>query len=145
MSVTWTFAVAATFAAVAVGAAPQAAAVAPVMSGHYIATATFDTGGQPDNFDLYVTPCGDGCANVALGAPSNPPVQAQLVNGLWTLDTIDAQNCPDGTSVPAALDQFWVWDSNTLAGTERVTNKIAACGNAQGTHWTSKLQLQQAT
>src|ERR1700722_11946064 len=110
MSVTWKFALGATFAAVAVGAAPQAAADAPAMSGHYAVTITLVTGGQPTNFDWYFTPCGDGCANIAGEAPSNPPFgQAQLVNGLWTLEDTAPVACPDGTSVPNATGQTWVW------------------------------------
>jgi hypothetical protein len=146
MSVTCRLAVAATFAAVAVGAAPQAVAGAPEMSGHYTATVTpdFANGPQPQTLDWYFTPCGDGCANIASGAPSNPPGQAQLVNGLWNLRATDSFNCADGSSVPNAIDQNYEWDANTLLGTETVTFQVAACGTAPGTQFLFKLQVQKA-
>jgi hypothetical protein len=148
MSVTWRLAVAATFAAVAVVVAPQAVAVAPEMSGHYTATITPDTtasGPQPQNFDWYVTPCGDTCLNIAVGAASNPPAQAQLINGLWTLDTTNNWNCSDGTTVPNAVDNYYSWDPNTLEGTMQGSFIVAACGSiTPNTLLTYKFQLKQA-
>ena len=78
MNVTRSFAVAATFAAVAVGAAAPASA-APEMSGHYIATETAANGRSTTNH-WYFAPCGDGCASVA------PKVQRLLGGRSWLAD-----------------------------------------------------------
>jgi hypothetical protein len=135
MNVTHSFAIAATFAAVAVGAASPASA-APVMSGHYIGTVTAP-GGQTSTNDFYFTPCGDGCADESGD-------RAMLVNGLWTMDKTDNAVCPDGTRVDSAISAHYAWDPNTLAGTIQDTDQMAACGNPAGFQWTNNLQFRQA-
>jgi hypothetical protein len=101
VNVTRSFAVAATFAAVAVGAASPASA-APEMSGHYTETETAASDRSTTNH-WYFAPCGDGCASVALkGAKAFG--RAQVVGGQWTLDvTGETAMCQDGTQVPDAL------------------------------------------
>jgi len=137
MNVTRSFAIAATFAAVAVGAARPAWAD-QTMSGHYIMTLTTSTA-YSGNQDLYFTPCGDGCATVW---PGN--AQAHLVNGQWTMDGAGPVFCPDNTSVPDALTIHYSWDPNTLAGTARIEYRVAACGQPAGYQQTSNLQFRQA-
>jgi hypothetical protein len=124
MNVMRGFAAAATFAAVAVGAASPASA-APVMSGHYIRTATGPTG-HTFAEDWFFTPCGDGCADM-----SSPSVaggaRAMLVNGQWTMDSLSDVVCKDGTTEGNAANTHYTWDPNTLAGTVQVTQNQPVC------------------
>ena len=143
MNVTRSFAVAATFAAVAVGAATPASA-APEMSGHYTETETA-ANGRSTTDHWYFTPCGDGCASVAIRPDASAPTQARLVNGQWTLDSaVHTLSCADGTVVPNAVSAHYMWDQNTLAGTVQVTYNVAACGHPAGYQNTNNVQLQQA-
>ena len=142
MNVARSFAVAATFTTVAVGAAAPASA-APEMSGHYIETETAANGrSATDNW--YFTPCGDGCESVA---PKGKKAfgQAHLVGGQWTLDvTGETAMCPDGTQVPNALSAHYTWDPSTLAGTVQTTADLAECGDPAGFQVTDNIQLRQA-
>ena len=142
MTVTQAIAAAATFAAVAVGAAIPASA-APEMSGHYIETETAASGrSTTDNW--YFAPCGDGCASVARkGAKAFG--RAQLVGGQWTLDvTGETAMCQDGTQVPNALSAHYTWDPSTLAGTVQTTADAPECGDPAGYQATDNIQLRQA-
>jgi hypothetical protein len=142
MNVTRSFAVAATFAAVAVGAATPASA-APEMSGHYTETETA-ANGRSTTDHWYFTPCGDGCASVARkGAKAFG--QAQLVGGQWKLDvTGEAAMCQDDTQVPNALSAHYTWDPSTLAGTVQTTADAPECGDPAGYQVTDNMQLRQA-
>ena len=142
MDVRRSFAVAATVAAVAVGAATPASA-APEMSGHYIETETAASGRSTTN-DWYFTPCGEGCASVALkGAPAFG--RAQLVGGQWKFDvTGNTAMCEDGTRVPNALSAHYTWDPTTLAGTVQSTADVAECGDPAGYQVSDNIQLRQA-
>ena len=142
MNVTRSFAVAATFAAVAVGAASPASA-APEMSGHYTETETAASDRSTTNH-WYFAPCGDGCASVALkGAKAFG--RAQVVGGQWTLDvTGETAMCQDGTQVPDALSAHYTWDPSTLAGTVQTTADAPECGDPAGYQVTDKIQLRQA-
>ncbi len=142
MNGTRSFATAATFAAVAVGAASPASA-APVMSGHYVETETLPGTGQTATNDWYFTPCGDGCADMS-NTLSGGSGQAMLVNGQWTMDIAMGATCADGTSVPLSLAAHDTWDPNTLAGTAQLTSTKAACGYPVGYTYTNNLQLTQA-
>jgi hypothetical protein len=143
MDVTQSLAVAATFAAVAVGAAAPASA-APVMSGHYIKTET-NPDGQTTTSDWYFTPCGDGCANVSFPGGTPPPSQTHLVNGQWTMDVTGADTtCADNTVHPGTRDSHYTWDPNTLTGTAQVTFTAGVCGLFGGTSSTNNIQLRQA-
>jgi hypothetical protein len=134
--------VAASVVALAVGAAAPASA-APAMSGHYIETSTEPQSGRSTTSDWYFTPCGDGCADM-----SNPATgggsRTMLVNGQWTMDTTGATVCPDGTKVPNAQTVHYTWDPSTLAGTARITEKVATCGASAPESWTNNIQLRQA-
>src|ERR1700756_27925 len=145
MNVTRSFAVAVTFAAVAVGAAtPASAAPAPEMSGHYIETETAATGRSATDH-WYFVPCGDGCASVARkGAKAFG--RAQLVGGQWTLDVKgETAICQDGTQVPDALSAHYTWDPNTLAGTVQTTADAPECGDMAGYLVTDNIQLRQVS
>jgi hypothetical protein len=142
MDVTQSLAVAAAVAAVAVGSAAPASA-APEMSGHYIETETAASGRSTTN-DWYFTPCGDGCASVALkGAPAFG--RAQLVGGQWKIDVTDETAiCQDGTKVPNALSAHYTWDPSTLAGTVQTTADAPECGDPAGYQVTDNIQLKHA-
>jgi hypothetical protein len=142
MNVTRSLAVAAAFAAVAVGAATPASA-APVMSGHYIETETAASGRSTTD-DWYFIPCGDGCASVARkGAPAFG--RAQLVGGQGKIDVTDETAvCPDGTKVSNALSAHYTWDASTLAGTVETTADVSECGDPAGYQVTDNIQLRQA-
>jgi hypothetical protein len=140
MTITRGLAAAATFAAVAVGAAGPTSA-APVMSGHYIETES-GAPGQSTTNDWYLTPCGDGCTSI--NSNGGPVGQAQLVNGQWTMDVTGTAACPDGTRVSNAFSDHYTWDPNTLAGSVRITNTAGACGKPRGDGGTINMQLRQA-
>ena len=137
MTITRGLAATAVLAGIAVGTANTAWAV--TMSGHYIYTSTNPTTNQSRTTDWNFTPCGDGCAFVAIPGGVS---QARLVNGQWTLDaTVDAQ-CTDGTVVREASHNHFTWDPNTLAGTTEVTDTVPACGNPAGYQQVNTLQLK---
>jgi hypothetical protein len=138
MDVTQRFAIAATFAAVAVGTASTAWAD-QTMSGHYIETTTNSAGESVSN-DWYFNPCGDGCADVSRA--SGPMGRAQLVNGQWTLDGTADVKCPDGTVSPGAATTHWTWDPNTLVGTVQSTTN-GVCGRPPG-NVSMNFKLRQA-
>jgi hypothetical protein len=142
MTITESLAVAATFAAVAVGAATPASA-APELSGHYIETETAATGRSTTDH-WYFASCGDGCASVARkGAKAFG--RAQLVGGQWKLDvTGETAICQDGTQVPDALSAHYTWDPSTLAGTVQTTADAPECGDPAGYQVTDNIQLRQA-
>ena len=134
----------ATSAAGCASTAPTAPA-APAMKGHYIETTTNGTSGQTTHNDWYATPCGDGCAEIAVGEPSTPTVQAKMANGQWSMDTVSHEVCADGTAVPEAFSAHYLWDPHTLTGTVRTTNQIAACGDAAGHVGTQNIHLKQVS
>jgi hypothetical protein len=142
LNVPRSFALAATFAAVVVGAASPASA-APEMSGHYVETETAaDSRSATDNW--YFTPCGDGCESVARKGVQAFG-QAHLVGGQWVLDVADeAATCQDNTQVPGALSAHYTWDPNTLAGQVHTTADVAECGVQAGYEITNNIQLRHA-
>ena len=142
MTITRGIAVAATFAAVAVGAASPAWAD-QTMSGHDIETVTDPSSGQSITNDWYFTPCGDGCASIV--SNGSPLGQTRLVNGQWVMD-VDGYpaGCADGSTVPNAATAHFTWDPNTLAGTQQITDKVPVCGNPAGFTLTNNFLLRQA-
>jgi hypothetical protein len=142
MTVTRGIAAAATLAGIAAGTASTAWA-APTMSGHYIATVTTPDG-KTHNHDWYFTPCGNGCASLALTPGGQSWGQAHLANGQWTMEGLADTTCPDGTTVPMSVTAHTAWDANTLAGSRQATNKLAACGQPAGFTYTDTLQLRKA-
>ena len=108
-------------------------------NGHYSFTET-DAAGHAASSDWYVTPCGDGCAAVAL-TPGGPTKQAHLANGQWTLDSTDNLQCDNGSTVPNATTAHFTWDANTLAGTVVSTDVVPVCGEQPGHQETNNMQL----
>jgi hypothetical protein len=128
---------AAMLAGLAVGTASPASAET-TMSGHYTWASTTPTG-RASYGDWYFTPCGYGCAS-ATSTPGGPIVgQARLVNGQWTMDGDWAVGCSDGTTVEDSYVD--TWDQNTLAGTDALIQKVAACGLPAGHQQINTLQL----
>jgi hypothetical protein len=113
------------------------AAAADSLNGHYTETETYPDGHEVQD-DWSITPCGDGCA--AIGDIG----QANLVGGQWTLDGSGGVSCEQGGDTPNAIGFHYSWDPNTLAGTVKITNNEAVCGNPKGYHETHQLQLAQA-
>jgi hypothetical protein len=145
MAITRGFAATVIFAALAVGTASAAWADTPTMSGHYIRTETNPQTGNSTTDDWYITPCGDGCALVAIRPDAPAPSQARLVNGQWTLDSaVHTLICPDGTVSPNAVSAHYTWDPNTLAGTVQLIAQGQACGIPAGYQSTNDVQLRQA-
>lgn len=119
---------------------------AATMNGHF--TATYTKGGASSNVDWYFTPCGDGCAQVAIGHSGSAPLQAHLVDGRWVLENNkDSGRCPDGsTPSNGTFASRMVWDPTTLGGTVQQTLTQPGCGVAAGTAMGEQhLQLKQAT
>ena len=145
MTITRGFAATAIFAGLAVGTA-SAAWAETTMSGHYLRIETDPQTGQSETDDWYATPCGDGCASLAL-TPGGPAIsQARLVNGQWTLESaIHTLNCPDGTVVPNAVSAHYMWDPDTLAGTVQLTSNVPACGIPAGYQTVNDVQIRQAS
>jgi hypothetical protein len=137
-------------------AAPAGAWPAPLPAdfqtdGHYIGTQIDPNTGQPFIVEghtvsnhWYFSPCGDGCASAAHTAGGPPVGQAHLVNGQWVLDTTDAAECPDGTTVANAIAGHRTWDPNTLVETIQTTGIVPACGNPAGLTKTVNGQLALA-
>lgn len=119
-----------------------ASSFASDMNGHYTYTET-DPTGQVATSDWYVTPCGDGCADVAF-TPGGPTRQAHLVNGQWTLDSTDSLECEDGTKVPNATNAHFTWDPNTLTGKVATTDIVPVCGEQPGHQETNDMKLTPA-
>jgi hypothetical protein len=139
MTVTRAIAATAMLAGLAVGTASSAWADT-TMSGHYIETITTPSG-KTMTHDWYITPCGEGCADIQLPIE---PGRAHLVNGQWTMDGDDDTTCADGTSFPNGLTAHYAWDPNTLAGTLQATTKTALCGFPQGYTYSNAIQLTKA-
>lgn len=83
-----------------------------------------------------VTPCGEGCADVAVrpetesgGIPLGPPSagQAHLKDGTWSIAVFkpDGFVCPDGTET--AMDAIYTWDTTSLKGSFDATLHGPGC------------------
>jgi hypothetical protein len=108
------------------------------LNGHYIETETYPDGHQDPPSDWYISPCGDGCAQIQhLG-------QAHLNGNQWTLDGRGGVTCEDGGDVHDAISYHYAWDANTMDGSVQITNNVAACGNPQGYQENNKLHLAPA-
>jgi hypothetical protein len=126
-------------------AAPAFTSATPTMSGHYLKTSTEPSSGKSTAAaDWYFTPCGDGCASLALTPGGQPYAQARLVNGQWAMDMKSDAFCADASTVPLANAAHYTWDPNTLAGTARDTQLLPACGYPAGYQYTNTIQLRQA-
>ncbi len=110
------------------------------MSGHYIETETTPHGCTVTN-NWNFAPCGNGCANVT----GDVTGQARLVNNQWSLDSAADAACSDGSNVPAAEAEHFIWDPNTLVGTSKITLGSAACGWPVGQTETNHIQLRRAS
>jgi hypothetical protein len=114
------------------------------MNGHYVMTVTSDSG-ETTTSDWYFTPCGDGCASVAVTPGGSAFGQAQFRDGQWTLVWHSDVVCPGGTHIPGALSSYDTWDPDTLAGTDLAATTLKqTCGNDARLHATQRMQLTPA-
>jgi hypothetical protein len=139
MNVAKSFAIAASFATVAVGAAIPASADLE-MSGHYTMTYSEHTD------DYYFTPCGDGCASVTDTPGGKPFGTAHFNDGKWTLVDPDTDvSCDDGSTVEHAATSVKTWDAKTLTGVSHVTEKKAICGESEPEAYDNNFTLKKAS
>lgn len=129
-------------AGLAIGTAGIACA-APTLSGHYFMTVSSDAG-PVNSGDWYFTPCGDGCAQVAVTSGGQPFGQAQFRDGQWTLVWHSDVICPNGTRIPGALSSYATWDPVTLAGKDESGPVMEVCEYTAKPRVTNNLQLTPA-
>jgi hypothetical protein len=134
------FAATVVFAGFAIGAAGTGWADTPTMDGSYTLTST-SPGGKAVDTDWTVNSCGDGCVYVKAGAGGS---QAHLVDGQWVMDTIDNIQCSDGTWVLYAANAHMTWDPNSLAGTNKLTYIVPACGLPPGHTQSNQVSIKQS-
>jgi hypothetical protein len=105
----------------------------PVFSGRYIAVETAPTGRTATNV-WEVTPCGDGCADVAETEDGGSTRgRAVLEDGEWVFDLTLKAICSDGSSVvPYAGTGHFTIGADTLRGTVRANWTKEACGLPPG-------------
>jgi hypothetical protein len=114
---------------------------APSFSGRYTMTETVPDSGQTVILTWAVTPCGDGCANIAVDGSS---AQAHLVNGFWRWDTDDVgAACEDGSKIYHAGSGHYVLDATTLRGTAHFTWR-KVCPGQSGDPDTNTIVLTRA-
>jgi hypothetical protein len=121
----------------------QAAPPPPAFSGRYTMTDTAPTGhvftGVWD-----VTPCGDGCVDIAEDGGRDFDRQAQLINGQWTFDVPIKAICDDGSSVPSAGSGHFTIGASTLRGILQASWTKARCGFPAGDTVTHSIVLTRA-
>jgi hypothetical protein len=110
-----------------------AQAPTPTFSGRYIAVETAPTGRTATNV-WEVTPCGDGCADVAETEDGGSTRgRAVLEDGEWVFDLTLKAICGDGSSVvPYAGTGHFTISADTLRGTVRANWTKEACGLPPG-------------
>jgi hypothetical protein len=110
-----------------------AQAPTPTFSGRYIAVETAPTGRTATNV-WEVTPCGDGCADVAETEDGGSTRgRAVLEDGEWVFDLTLKAICGDGSSVvPYAGTGHFTISAATLRGTVRANWTKEACGLPPG-------------
>jgi hypothetical protein len=114
---------------------------APSFSGRYTMTETVPDSSQTVILTWAVTPCGDGCANIAVDGSS---AQAHLVNGFWRWDTDDVgAACEDGSKIYHAGSGHYVLDATTLRGTAHFTWR-KVCPGQSGDPDTNTIVLTRA-
>ena len=109
---------------------------APEFAGRY--KVTYEAGATAT---WTVTPCGAGCANIAirpetesgglpLGAPST--TQAHLENGNWSIAELVPKGfvCDDGTETD--MDATYSWNATSLEGSFDATLHGPGCGQPDG-------------
>jgi hypothetical protein len=97
-------------------------------SGRYTMTVTNPDNGRSVTQAWVVTPCGDGCANIATEDDA-PYAQAHLAGGFWSWDDITSQACDDGSRIDNAGTSHNVLDATTLRGTSYITWSKACAGS----------------
>ena len=119
------------------GSASTSNTSAPELNGVYKVT------GETTGVSTWtVTPCGEGCVDVAVepettgeaGGTLEVPFrgQAHLKNGEWSMSVIrtDGYVCEDGTDV--TVDAIYSWDATSLKGSWDATLHEPGCGDPAG-------------
>jgi hypothetical protein len=109
-------------------------------SGRYTETDTAPTGQAVTNA-WNVTPCGDGCVDIAEDGGRDFDRQAQLINGQWVFGVPMMAICNDGSSVPRAGNGHFTIDASTLRGILQDSWTKEACGSPAGDTVTHRIVL----
>jgi len=110
---------------------------APELNGSYKVT------GETTGISTWaVTPCGEGCADIAVKSETADEFgdtlalpftgQAHLTNDMWSMAVIrtDGYSCDDGTY--AAVDAIYSWNTTSLEGSWDATLHGPGCGEPAG-------------
>jgi hypothetical protein len=139
-------------AAVAIGSAGTAWADGPVQAtpGELSGTYTYQSDSGRVN-TWAITPCGPGCADVAVTPVTDPRVtpyggRALLDKGRWTMaiETAEAVRCMppnDYVTVPGTV--AFAFDAATLNGTAVNIQTVDGCGDPAGAAYESGFSLAQ--
>ncbi|MFV9634539.1 hypothetical protein [Mycobacterium neumannii] len=137
-------------AGVAIGSAGTAWADGPVAPSPGELSGTYSYESDTGRVNTWViTPCGPGCADVAVTPVTDPRVvpyggRALLNNGRWdmTVQYAQAVRCKpphDYATVPGTV--VFSWEAATLNGTAVNTQTAAACGDPAGATYQSGFSL----
>jgi hypothetical protein len=141
-------------AGVAIGSAGTAWADGPVQAtaGQLSGTYTYQSDTGRVN-TWVITPCGPGCADVAVTPVTDPRVapyggRAVLDDGRWTMviETAQAVRCQppnDNVTVPGTV--AFAFDAATLNGTAVNIQNVDGCGDPAGAAYESGFGLAQVT
>jgi hypothetical protein len=122
---------------VAADSPSTSATSAPELNGTYTAT-----GESTGTSTWTITPCGEGCADIAVKAETADAAgdtlalpftgQAHLDDDGWSMTTIrtDGYVCDDGTEV--AVDAIYSWNAVSLKGSWDATLHEPGCGKPAG-------------
>lgn len=137
-------------AGVAIGSAGAAWADGPVQPSAGELSGTYNYESDTGRVNTWViTPCGPGCADVAVTPVTDPRVvpyggRALLNNGRWdmTIHYAHAVRCNppiDNVTVPGTV--AFSFEAATLNGTAVNTQDVAACGDPAGATYRSGFSL----
>ncbi|ORB62589.1 hypothetical protein [Mycolicibacterium tusciae] len=137
-------------AGVAIGSAGTASADGPLQPspGELSGTYTYESDTGRVN-TWVITPCGPGCADVAVTPVTDPRVlpyggRALLNNGRWdmTVQYLHAVRCnPPDDNVTAPGTVVFSFEAATLNGTAVNTQSVPACGDPAGATYQSGFSL----
>ena len=137
-------------AGVAIGSAGTASADGPLQPspGELSGTYTYESDTGRVN-TWVITPCGPGCADVAVTPVTDPRIvpyggRALLNNGRWdmTVQYLHAVRCnPPDDNVTAPGTVVFSFEAATLNGTAVNTQSVPACGDPAGATYQSGFSL----
>ena len=137
-------------AGVAIGSAGTASADGPLQPSPGELSGTYTYASDTGRVNTWViTPCGPGCADVAVTPVTDPRVvpyggRALLNNGRWdmTVQYVHAVRCnPPNDNVTAPGTVVFSFEAATLNGTAVNTQSVPACGDPAGATYQSGFSL----